>query len=326
MSMKIKAGIVGGAGYTGGEVLRLLLNHPNVEIVAVQSTSNSGKQIIDVHSDLIGDTDMSFVDTLPLDVDVLFLCMGHGKSRAFLSENNVRAKIIDLGNDFRLHRDSDFGGRHFVYGLRDFFASEIEKADSIANPGCFATALQMALLPLAKASLLVGDVNITAITGSTGAGQALSAGTHFSLRENNISTYKNFTHQHLSEIIESIKRLQPSFCDELNFIPYKGDFTRGIFATLHTVYNGDIETVKNIYKNYYLNSPFVHITDDEVYLKQVVNTNKCILKIEQHGKHLMITSVIDNLLKGAAGQAVENMNLMFKLDPKAGLRLKPSAF
>lgn len=326
MSKKIKAAIVGGAGYTGGEMIRLLINHPDVELVAVQSGSNAGNPVTNVHSDLFGDTDLVFVSDVPSDVEVLFLCMGHGKSRAFLEKHTTKAKIIDLGNDFRLEGDRDVCGRHFVYGLADSFADDIAKADSVANPGCFATAIQTALMPLAKASLLVGDVHVTAITGATGAGQSLSATSHFPWRENNVSTYKNFSHQHLDEITESIRAFQHSFDNQVNFIPYRGDFNRGIFATLHTSFAGNEESAKKLFKDYYAASHFVHITDGEIHLKQVVNTNKCILKVECHDGYLMITSVIDNLLKGAAGQAVENMNLMFGLEQTAGLKLKPSAF
>lgn len=326
MSTKIKAAIAGGAGYTGGEMLRLLLNHPQVEIAAVQSDSNAGKPVTDVHSDLFGDTDIVFVAEVPAEVDVLFLCMGHGKSRAFLEKHPTTAKVIDLGNDFRLKADRDVCGRHFAYGLIDSFAEEIAKTDSVANPGCFATAIQTALMPLAKAALLTDDVHVTATTGATGAGQSLSATSHFPWRQSNLSTYKNFSHQHLDEIMESLKGFQPSFTGNVNFIPYRGDFNRGIFATLHTLYSGDAESAKQLFKTYYATSPFVHITDGEIHLKQVVNTNKCILKVECHEGYIMITSVIDNLLKGAAGQAVENMNLLFGFEPTAGLKLKPSAF
>lgn len=323
---KIKAAVIGGAGYTGGEMIRLLIHHPEVELVAVQSGSNAGNPVTDVHSDLFGDTDLVFVNDVPTDVDILFLCMGHGKSKAFLEQHITKAKIIDLGNDFRLEGDRDVCGKHFVYGLIDSFAGDIMKAENVANPGCFATAIQTALMPLAKASLLVDDVHVTAITGATGAGQSLSATSHFPWRENNISTYKNFSHQHLDEITESITLLQHSFDKQINFIPYRGDFTRGIFATLYTSYAGDTASANELFKAYYANSPFVHITEGEIHLKQVVNTNKCILKIECHQGNILITSVIDNLLKGAAGQAVENMNMMFGFEQTAGLKLKPSAF
>lgn len=326
MDKKIKAAIVGGAGYTGGEMLRLLIHHPQVELVAVQSDSNAGNPVTDVHTDLFGDTSLVFTAEVPSDVDVLFLCMGHGKSKAFLVKNKPTARIIDLGNDFRLEGDRDVCGKHFVYGLVDSFADEIAKADNVANPGCFATAIQTALMPLAKASLLTDDVHITAVTGATGAGQSLSATSHFPWRENNLSTYKNFSHQHLDEIAASIRVLQQSFDKKINFIPYRGDFNRGIFATLHTLFIGDAESAKKLFKEYYAASPFVHVTDGEIHLKQVVNTNKCILKVECHDGYILITSVIDNLLKGAAGQAVENMNLMFGLEQASGLKLKPSAF
>ncbi len=328
MNGKISVTIAGGAGYTGGELCRLLLNHPFVEKMTVQSASNCGNFLYDVHQDLFGDTNMKFTENINPEADVLFLCMGHGKSKVFLDENPVAesTKIIDLGNDFRLAEDSFSCGRNFVYGLTDSFASEIAQADNIANPGCFATAIQTALMPLANASLLGGDVHVTATTGSTGAGQSLSPTSHFSWRAGNMSTYKNFSHQHLGEIVQSVKRMQPSFGGSVNFIPYRGDFTRGIIATVHLLCDRKEDEIKDMYDKYYGASPFVHRTDGDIHLKQAVNTNKCILKVEKHGDYLMVTTVLDNLLKGASGQAVENMNLMFGFDRTAGLKLKPSAY
>ena len=325
---RIRAGIVGGAGYVGGEMCRLLLLHPNVELVFVQSGSNGGNKLWEVHEDLFGDTEMCFSQEVMADVDVVFLCMGHGKSAAFLESNTLlpSTRIIDLGNDFRLSNDSQQGDREFAYGLCDLFGGAYSPKSDIANPGCFATAIQLAILPLAKQGLLRDDVHITAVTGSTGAGQALSKTTHFSWRANNMSTYKNFTHQHLGEIGESITKLQPDFASNLNFVPYRGDFTRGIIATIHTKCEKNIEEVIAIFEQEYSGSLFTHLSHKAVNLKQVVNTNKCLVSVEKHGDYILITSVIDNLLKGAAGQAVENMNLLFSLPQDSGLRLKPSAF
>lgn len=328
MKEKISVTIAGGAGYTGGELCRLLINHPFLDKLTVQSASNSGNFLYDVHQDLFGETDILFAENIDDKADVLFLCMGHGKSKVFLEANpaGVNTKVIDLGNDFRLAPDSSACGRNFVYGLTDSFPTEIAQADSIANPGCFATAIQTALMPLASASLLGGDVHITATTGSTGAGQGLSQTSHFSWRAGNMSTYKNFSHQHLGEIIQSVKLKQPSFGGAVNFIPYRGDFTRGIIATIHLLCDKDEDEIREIYDDYYAASPFIYQTAGEISLKQVVNTNKCILKAEKHGNYLMVTTVLDNLLKGASGQAVENMNLMFGFDRTAGLKLKPSAY
>ncbi|WP_207535756.1 N-acetyl-gamma-glutamyl-phosphate reductase [Desertivirga arenae] len=328
MSNKIKAGIVGGAGYTGGELLRILVNHPNVEIAFVNSNSNAGNFIYDVHTDLIGDTDLKFTSDLSQDIDVLFLCAGHGDARKFLEANpvNDKIKIIDLSQDFRLGKASGIANKAFVYGLPELNRERIKSAQNIANPGCFATCLQLALLPLAKAGLLNKEVHISATTGSTGAGQSLSSTSHFSWRNNNLSVYKAFSHQHLKEIGESIHQLQPTFAEEINFVPYRGDFTRGIMASIYTESDLSQEDLENLYEQYYAGHEFTHVSKKNIDLKQVVNTNKCLVHVEKHGNKVLILSIIDNLLKGASGQAVQNMNLMFGLDERAGLRLKAAAF
>lgn len=321
----VKVGIVGGAGYTAGELLRLLLNHPEVEISFVNSTSNSGKKISDVHQDHIGETDMVFTDSLPVDeIDLLFLCTAHGDSHKFFEEHSVpeNLRVIDLSQDFR---DESNG---FVYGLTDVNSVRIKEAQRIANPGCFATAIQLSLLPLAKAGLLPenSDINITAVTGSTGAGVKPSSTTHFSWRDNNLSVYKPFTHQHLKEIRMTLEKVQPGFSGRINFIPIRGDFPRGIFAITSLDCNLSKEKVLKIYKDFYSESPFVVVSETPISLKQVVNTNKAVISLEEHEGKLLVTCAIDNLLKGASGQAVENMNLMMGFDRKEGLRLKPSAF
>ena len=324
----IKAGIIGGAGYTGGEAIRILLNHPEVELSYVHSNSNAGNLLSDVHTDLLGDTDMRFTGELSNDIDVLFLCVGHGDARKFLETNPFpkQIKIIDLSQDFRLAAGADLDGRHFIYGLPEMNLEKIRTAHNIANPGCFATCLQLALLPLASAGLLKDDIHISATTGSTGAGQKLAATSHFSWRANNFSSYKNFEHQHLKEIGESLRALMPSFSAEIDFIPYRGDFTRGIFASVYTRCELTAEQATDLYKEYYKEAAFTFVSDRAINLKQVVNTNKCLLALEKHGDKLLISSAIDNLLKGASGQAVQNMNLLFGLDQRAGLRLKASAF
>lgn len=324
----IKAGIIGGAGYTGGEAIRILLNHPDVELAYVQSSSNTGNPLWKAHPDLMGETEMLFSAEWHGDVDVMFLCVGHGDARKFMEANDVPAqvRIIDLSQDFRLAAGAKFGSREFVYGLTDMNAGKIANAKNIANPGCFATCLQLGLLPLAAAGMLKNEVHISATTGSTGAGQKPSATTHFSWRANNLSVYKPFTHQHLLEIGESLRGLMPSFDKEINFIPYRGDFTRGIFASIYTECDLSQEQAVKLYKDYYKDSPFTFVCDDNINLKQVVNTNKCLLHVEKHGSKLLVYSTIDNLLKGASGQAVENMNIMFGLDRTAGLKLKGSAF
>jgi N-acetyl-gamma-glutamyl-phosphate reductase len=319
----IKVGIIGGAGYTGGELLRILINHPHAEIVFVNSQSQVGKPVYSTHTDLLGDTDLLFSDSLDFaSVDVIFLCSGHGQSRKFLSENEVpkQVKIIDLSTDYRDESDG------FVYGLPELKRENIKSATKIANPGCFATSIQLGLLPLAKAELLKNDIHVSAVTGSTGAGQALSASTHFSWRNNNISIYKAFTHQHLAEIGQSLVQLQGEFEHEINFIPYRGNFTRGIMANIYTRFNGSLEEAQEFYQNYYANHPFCHVSLVPIDLKQVVNTNKCLIQLTKEGDKLLITSIIDNLTKGASGQAVQNMNLAFGLSENSGLKLKSVGF
>lgn len=324
---KIKAGIIGGAGYTGGELIRLLINHPEVSLEFVQSRSNAGKPVHAVHPDLIGDTDLSFSGEMSTAIDVLFLCLGHGESRKFLEQTAISSttKIVDLTNDFRLRNQSSIGNRQFVYGLPELNRNQIKNADNIANPGCFATAIQLGLLPIAEAGLL-HDVYTTGITGSTGAGQSLSQSSHFSWRANNIQAYKTLTHQHLEEIGESLLQLQPDSNIELSFVPWRGDFTRGIFisSTLHCSLT--LEETIHIYTQYYKEHPFTHVSRESIFLKQVVNTNKAVLQIEKAGTKIVIHSAIDNLLKGACGQAVQNMNLAFGISEKTGLHLKPTGF
>ncbi|RBQ10252.1 N-acetyl-gamma-glutamyl-phosphate reductase [Pedobacter miscanthi] len=325
---KIKAGIIGGAGYTGGEMLRILVNHPNVEIAFVNSTSNAGNLISDVHTDLIGDTDLKFVSDIPQDIDVLFLCVGHGDAKKFLAANPIseNIKIIDLSQDFRLNEKSAFESREFVYGLPELNRDKIKTAKNIANPGCFATCIQLGLLPLAAKGLIKKEVHINATTGSTGAGQSLAATSHFSWRNNNLSIYKAFEHQHLNEISESLLQLQPSLSEALNFIPQRGAFTRGILAAMYLDSDLTLEEAQNIYETYYATHPFTHVSQKNIDLKQVVNTNKALVHVEKHGGKLFIISIIDNLLKGASGQAVQNMNLMFGFEETAGLRLKAANF
>lgn len=325
---KIKIGIAGGAGYTGGELLRILVNHPNAEIVFVHSKSNAGKFIYEVHTDLIGDTNLKFAAELSDGIDALFLCVGHGEAKKFLTENKIsdKVKVIDLSQDFRLTANAESAGRSFVYGLPELNYEKIKAAKNIANPGCFATCIQLALLPLAAKSALKNDVHISATTGSTGAGQSLSGTSHFTWRQNNLSIYKAFEHQHLAEIGQSLQSLQNNFSKELNFIPYRGSFTRGIIASVYTNSDLSLEEAQKAYEAYYANHPFVHVSKTSIDLKQVVNTNKCLLHLEKHKDKLLITSIIDNLLKGASGQAVQNMNLMFGLDETAGLKLKAAYF
>ena len=337
----VKVGILGAAGYTGGELIRLLLNHPQAEIVFANSESNAGNKVYDVHEGLIGDTELEFTSEMPFDqVDVVFFCFGHGKSEAFLKEHDIPAnvKIIDMAQDFRIK-----GAHDYVYGLPETHRAEIAKCQHLANPGCFATCIQIGLLPLAKAGLLTKDIAVNAITGSTGAGQKPSATTHFSWRDNNFSVYKLFTHQHLHEICQTLNELKPAKAphvvdtlDEgyeadgitVDFIPYRGDFPRGIFCTeVVTLDACPVESdIVALYKNYYADAAFTHYSDKALDLKQVVNTNKGLVHVEVFGKKVVITSMIDNLLKGAVGQAVQNMNIMFGLDERAGLNLKASAF
>ncbi|MBF7091470.1 N-acetyl-gamma-glutamyl-phosphate reductase [Flavobacterium sp. ALJ2] len=324
----INVGIIGGSGYTAGELIRILMYHPNVNIDFVYSTTNAGKPLSVAHHDLLGDIEMDFTDVINPDVNVLFLCLGHGKSISFLQENKFagHTKIIDLGNDFRLTEDSNFDGKQFVYGLPELNKTAIRKAQFIANPGCFATAIQLALLPLAKNELLNNDVHINATTGSTGAGVSPSETTHFSWRSNNMSHYKAFDHQHLGEINQSVNQLQAAYSDELLFIPNRGDFARGIFATLYTTVEESLDEIVAKYEDFYKNEPFVTVTTTNINMKQVVQTNKCIISLTKSGNRILITSIIDNLTKGASGQAIQNMNLMFGLPETTGLHLKPSGF
>ncbi|QSB25739.1 N-acetyl-gamma-glutamyl-phosphate reductase [Flavobacterium sp. CLA17] len=324
----INVGIIGGSGYTAGELIRILMYHPNVKIDFVYSTTNAGKPLSIAHHDLMGDIEMNFTDVINPNVNVVFLCLGHGKSISFLQENQFagHTKIIDLGNDFRLNKDAHFEGKDFIYGLPELNKSEIKKANFIANPGCFATAIQLALLPLAKNNLLNNDVHINATTGSTGAGVGLSETAHFSWRNNNMSHYKAFEHQHLGEISESLVQLQDDFESDLLFIPNRGDFPRGIFATLYTISDDSLEQLVAKYQDFYKDEPFVTVTTTNINMKQVVQTNKCIISLLKKGNRVLITSIIDNLTKGASGQAIQNMNLMFGLEETTGLHLKPSGF
>lgn len=321
----IKVGIIGGAGYTAGELLRLLLLHPEVEIKFVHSTSNAGNYITDVHGGLLGETDLVFTSEMPFEeIDLLFFCTAHGDTRKFLDSHALpdELKVIDLSMDYRIKSNE----HDFIYGLPELNRRNTCKSRYVANPGCFATCIELGLLPLAKEHLLKGDVSVNAITGSTGAGVKPSATTHYSWRDNNISIYKPFDHQHIPEIMQSIKQLQPDFDGSIDFIPYRGCFPRGIFATLVVKCDLDIETLYKLYTSYYERDSFTHVVERPVDLKQVVNTNKCLIHLEKHGDKLLITSVIDNLLKGASGTAVHNMNLLFGLAETVGLQLKPSAF
>lgn len=323
---KIRVAIAGGTGYTGGELFRILLNHPDVEIVAATTTSSEGTPVASVHRDLIGETDLCFGKELN-DPDVIFLCLGHGISRQFVDTHDIKpeCRIIDLGNDFRL--DGDYAGRKFVYGLCESAREDIRKAHDVANPGCFATAIQLATLPLAAAGLIKDEIHVTAITGSTGAGKKPGETTHFSYRDNNISIYKLFTHQHLAEIKQNLERAGAD-TPTVNFVPLRGDFARGIFASVYTraVEGMTQEDYRKIFEDYYAGSPFVFHSNEGISMKEVVNTNKGLVHVELHDGYVHIASAIDNLVKGAAGQAVQNMNLMFGLPETTGLRLKPSAF
>ncbi|MDE6117104.1 MAG: N-acetyl-gamma-glutamyl-phosphate reductase [Duncaniella sp.] len=319
----MRVGIIGGAGYTAGELLRLLLNHPEAEIAFVHSTSNAGKPVTDVHEGLIGETDICFSEDYDLNaIDVLFLCQGHGFSRKFWEENEMpeSLKIVDLAQDYRDESDG------YVYGLPEAQTDRIKNARKVANPGCFATALQVALLPLAAAGKLDGEIHVTGITGSTGAGVKPGATTHFSWRTDNLSVYKAFEHQHLAEIKQTLRRLQPGFDAEISFIPVRGDFARGIFAMTYIDTDMPLEEAVKLYKEFYKDAAFTHVSDRPVDLKQVVNTNKAVVSLEKHGSKLLIISAIDNLLKGASGQAVQNMNIICGLPERTGLALKPSAF
>lgn len=325
MKSNIKAGIVGAAGYTGGETLRLLLNHPSAEIVFAHSRSHAGAPVYAVHTDLLGDTELQFTSDLSADVDVIFLCLGHGESKPFLNDHRFgKAKIIDLSQDFRLRDTAAYEEGAFVYGLPEVNKERISRAQYVANPGCFATALQLALLPLAAKGLLQ-EVHVTGITGSTGAGQKLQASTHFSRRENNIEAYKSLAHQHLNEVMETLSSLQAG-ARKLNFIPWRGDFTRGIYISAYTECGLDKEQAYELYRSFYAPAMFTTVSREMINLKQVVNTNKCLLHLELIDDKLVIHATIDNLLKGAAGQAVQNMNLMFGLPEDEGLKLKANVF
>ncbi|MEY3590323.1 MAG: hypothetical protein RLZZ466_843 [Bacteroidota bacterium] len=324
---KIKAGIIGGAGYTGGETIRLLLRHPHVDIAFVHSRSNAGKNISQLHADLIGETTLQYTDQIDTSIDVLFLCLGHGESRQFLKETTIPAsvRIIDLANDFRLKKESQSASHSFIYGLPELNRAQIKTATAIANPGCFATAIQLGLLPLAKAGLLQ-EVYTTGITGSTGAGQSLSATSHFSWRANNIQAYKTLTHQHLSEINESLSQESNGNTTSVHFVPWRGDFTRGIFISSTVSVEKSLKEITALFQDYYATHPFVHLSEESIFLKQVVGTNKAVLQLEMQGNKLVIHTAIDNLLKGAAGQAVQNMNLLFGWDETTGLQLKANYF
>jgi len=325
---KINIGIIGAAGYTGGELLRIVINHPNINVAFAHSKSQVGKPVYTTHTDLLGDTELEFsgedIQTLlnKEDLQAIFLCSGHGESKKFFEEFSVpdTIKIIDLSTDFR---DESNG---FIYGLPELQKEKIKTATKIANPGCFATSIQLAILPLAGAGLIKDDIHVSAVTGSTGAGQSLSATTHFTWRNNNVSIYKAFNHQHLTEIKMSLGKLQSGFDKAVNFIPYRGDYTRGIMANVYTRFEGSIEDAKKLYKDFYASHPFTHVSEVPIDVKQVVNTNKCLIHLEVHDGQLLITSIIDNLTKGASGQAVQNLNLLFDLPEDTGLRLKAPAF
>lgn len=333
MSQTIKAGIVGGAGYTGGELIRLLIHHPKVDITFIHSRSNAGQSVASVHQDLVGETNLQFTGELEDNIEVLFLCVGHGEARKFLETNPVarHIKVIDLSQDFRLANSAQHETRNFIYGLPELNRDAIRKAANIANPGCFATAIQLGLLPLAQVGLLE-EINTTGITGSTGAGQSLAQTSHFSWRANNVQAYKTLTHQHLKEITQSLQQLQPQFgsanegAEVLHFVPWRGDFTRGIFISSLITCDWSLEKVQGLFNDYYQDHPFTLVSKDSIFLKQVVNTNKCVIHLEKVGTKLVVHSAIDNLLKGASGQAVQNMNLMMGLDECAGLKLKANYF
>ena len=330
---KIRVGIIGAAGYTGGELIRLLITHPEVELTFMHSNSNGGNPVYQVHQDLINHPELIFTRELTSEVDVLFLCLGHGNSKKFLAENEIdaRIKIIDLANDFRLVKDKQFKGRDFVYGLPEINREDIKKAKDVANPGCFATCIQLGLLPLAAAGLL-SEVYTTGITGSTGAGQGLSATSHFSWRANNIQAYKTLTHQHLDEIQQSLHQLQPSLPtwaenkEVINFVPWRGDFPRGIYVSSTITCNQELAELNALYQDFYKDARFTFVSEQPIFLKQVINTNLCVIYLEKVGSKLVVHSATDNLLKGASGQAVQNMNLMFGLEETTGLNLKANYF
>jgi N-acetyl-gamma-glutamyl-phosphate reductase len=342
MGSKVHVGIIGGAGYTGGELIRLLINHPQVHLSFIHSKSNAGNLVSEVHADLVGETDLQFTDDTSLfkgnsnqDIDLLFLCVGHGEAKKFLQTHAIpkAIKIIDLSQDFRLAANEALGERNFIYGLPELNRKQIQSAENIANPGCFATTIQLGLLPLAQEDLLE-DVYTTGITGSTGAGQSLSATSHFSWRANNIQAYKTLTHQHILEITQSLNQLQSKRPlsngngqeASVKFIPWRGDFTRGIFISSQVKCNWSLEKLQKLFKDYYANHPFTVVSEQDIFLKQVVNTNKCLLQLEKTGSILVVHSITDNLLKGASGQAVQNMNIMMGLDETVGLKLKANYF
>ena len=323
----IKTGIIGGAGYTGGELIRLLIHHPQAEVTYIHSRSNAGNKVASVHQDLVGETELEFTGELSNDIDVMFLCVGHGEAKKFLEQHTIadHVRIIDLSQDFRLKEKSVAGNRSFIYGLPEINKEQIKTAHNIANPGCFATSIQLGLLPLATKGLLNQEVYTTGITGSTGAGQGLSSTSHFSWRANNIQAYKTLNHQHLKEISQSLTQLGARL-PEINFIPWRGDFTRGIFISSTLNCNWTEVELGQLYLEFYADQPFTHLSQQEIFLKQVVNTNKCVLQLEKVGSKLVVHSAIDNLLKGASGQAVQNMNIMFGVDECSGLNLKPTGF
>ena len=321
-----KVGIIGGSGYTGGELIRLVLIHPELELNFVYSSTKSGISLTNVHQDLLGRTNLNFTSNVNLDVDILYLCLGHGNSISFLKENvfNDKTLIIDLGNDFRLKNNQEFEGKKFIYGLPELKRKSIKKSNAIANPGCFATAVQLALLPLAKTQNLDSDVHVNATTGSTGAGVRLGPTSHFSWRNNNLSWYKPFNHQHLGEINQSLANLGSKA--KIHFLPHRGNFTRGIFATAYIEFNGSLKQVENLYKDFYQDHPFTHISSEPLNLKSVINSNNCFLHLHKHEDILLITSILDNLIKGASGQAIQNTNIIMGWDEKLGLELKASTF
>ncbi len=327
LTQQIRVGVVGSAGYTGGELIRLLVHHPHAQLVFAHSESNGGKALSSVHTDLLGDTELTFSSEIQDDVDVIFLCVGHGNARKFLEENTIPAhiRLIDLSQDFRLEKNRNFQNREFVYGLPELQSDQIRQASNIANPGCFATTIELALLPLARNHQIRSAIHVNATTGSTGAGQSPGATTHFSWRNNNLSAYKIFEHQHLGEISEVLGQNE-GVRPEIHFIPQRGAFSRGIFATCYLDCDLGLEEAYQLYEDFYDSAPFTHVSRSNIDLKQVVNTNKCFLHLVKHGNKLLIISVTDNLLKGASGQAVQNMNLMFGLEETAGLHLKSIVF
>ena len=321
-----KVGIIGGSGYTGGELIRLVLAHPELDLDFVYSSTKSDIPLTNIHQDLLGNTNLKFTKIVNLNVDILYLCLGHGNSISFLKENSFSENtlIVDLGNDFRLKNDENFNSRKFVYGLPELQRESIEKSNSIANPGCFATAIQLALLPLAENNKLISDIHVNATTGSTGAGVGLASTSHFSWRNNNLSWYKPFNHQHLEEINQSLDSL--GCISKIHFLPQRGNFTRGIFATAYTKFNGSLKSVKDLYVDYYQKHPFTHVSDENLSLKSVINSNNCFLHLHKHDNFLLITSILDNLIKGASGQAIQNTNIIMGWEEKLGLELKASTF